>query len=588
MTSSALFIPLTHNKEGHYINSTYLLHKPLGSGASGTVYLATHLISNNTVAVKVIGKPSHDPSHLIESALSPMYATPIPVSSIQDNTVDPYFHHPLLTACPQLYNEVYLHAQVHDHPNVLSIIEVLDGCEYLFIVLEYCNQGDLFSALIEKEWYIGDEDIAKHLFLQLLDAVEYCHNRSIFHCDLKPENVLVSNDGQLLKVADFGLASSLPIGYHFGRGSKYYMAPENIAENKIYWQTERHSLSNKDDEANLPIMDSKSQRPVIAEEAPGNNSSKGALLSKGYPRGASDVWSLGVILLNIIFGRNPWKKASLVEDIVYRGYLLDPRRLEYVLPVSSELNAILARVFHSDPYRRIKIAELRKGIVACKHLTRVNKFDFPWFTPRKSSIQLCQPKTMPNLKRPVIQNIQKASVEYVHSLGLTNVSSGNFINMSSFDFSSTLSTGEIPAMTTITNIPKNTVQVKYLCGMVTPATSPAVKTTPVVAITSYSLSLSSASEAGVYYYDSVPSSTKPTNKPQKQEITSKILVVSNISATSIVASTTPKPKFRFGRKFLDKISHHRRRIRPCANFHEFLTDSPRSFLTNSRLKKHGK
>ena len=128
MTSPTPFIPSTHNKEGHYINSTYLLHKPLGSGASGTVYLATHLITNNTVAVKVIGKPSHDPSHLFESELSPMYGVPIPVSSIQYNAVDPDFHHSLLTSCPQLYNEVYLHAQVHDYPNVVSIIEVLDGC----------------------------------------------------------------------------------------------------------------------------------------------------------------------------------------------------------------------------------------------------------------------------------------------------------------------------------------------------------------------------------------------------------------------------------------------------------------------------
>lgn len=584
MTSPTPFIPSTHNKEGHYINSTYLLHKPLGSGASGTVYLATHLITNNTVAVKVIGKPSHDPSHLFESELSPMYGVPIPVSSIQYNAVDPDFHHSLLASCPQLYNEVYLHAQVHDYPNVVSIIEVLDGCKYLFVVLEYCNQGDLFSAIIEKEWYIGDEIIVKHLFLQLLDAVEYCHNHSIFHCDLKPENILLSNDGKLLKIADFGLASSLPIGHHFGRGSKYYMAPENIAENKIYWRTEQESLSHKEGEANLPTLDSKHPHPVVTGDISGNNSSSGVLMSKGYPRGASDVWSLGIILLNIIFGRNPWKKASLAEDMVYKGYSLNPRRLEYLLPVSSELNTILARVFHPDPHRRISIAELRKAMVACKHLTRVNKTDFPWFTPRRSTIQLRHPKTMPNLKGQFTQNIQKAPIEGLHSPGLTNVSSSNFtINTSSFGFSSTLSTNETPAMTVITNIPKSTVQVQYLCGMVTPAVSPTVKTTPVVAIASCSLSpihQSSANEPGIYYYDS-RSPPRQTRKLQRQEVTSKTLVAANTSSTSIAASTVPKHKSWFGHKLLDKISNHRNRVRPCTNSHKFTATSKNLHALNN-------
>ena len=83
-----------------------------------------------------------------------------------------------------------------------------------------------------------------------------------------------------------------------------------------------------------------------------------------YASAPNDVWGLGVILVNLATGRNPWKRASS-EDATYRAYLQDPRFLSSILPISGELEAILRRIFQRDPTRRIGLPELREQILAC-------------------------------------------------------------------------------------------------------------------------------------------------------------------------------------------------------------------------------
>ena len=80
------------------------------------------------------------------------------------------------------------------------------------------------------------------------------------------------------------------------------------------------------------------------------------------------MWSLGVILVNLTCGRNPWKKAS-PEDSSFRAFLKDSDFLSTILPISPELNNILRRVFECDPRRRINVQELRDMIVACPRMT---------------------------------------------------------------------------------------------------------------------------------------------------------------------------------------------------------------------------
>ncbi len=82
----------------------------------------------------------------------------------------------------------------------------------------------------------------------------------------------------------------------------------------------------------------------------------------------NDVWSLGVILVNLTCGRNPWKQAS-AEDSTYRAYTRNPDFLKTILPLSDELNDILGRIFNANPDQRITLAELKESIRRCERFT---------------------------------------------------------------------------------------------------------------------------------------------------------------------------------------------------------------------------
>jgi serine/threonine protein kinase len=172
----------------------------------------------------------------------------------------------------------------------------------------------LFTNITERGHFVGNDALAKHAFLQILDAVQYCHSIGIYHRDLKPENILVADGGHTVKLADFGLATSDPYTSDFGCGSTFYMSPE---------------------------CQQSSSRPYAC-----------------YASAPNDIWSLGVILVNLTCGRNPWKKAS-PEDSTFRAYLKDSKFLRTILPLSPELDSILRLVFECDPHKRISIQKLR-------------------------------------------------------------------------------------------------------------------------------------------------------------------------------------------------------------------------------------
>lgn len=77
---------------------------------------------------------------------------------------------------------------------------------------------------------------------------------------------------------------------------------------------------------------------------------------------SNDVWSLGIILVNMATGRNPWKTAT-PDDPTFQAYLRDPQGFfPSVLPVSSEINDILVRMLHIDQKERITLRELREAL----------------------------------------------------------------------------------------------------------------------------------------------------------------------------------------------------------------------------------
>lgn len=169
----------------------------LGTGAYGVVYIARDITTGVPYAVKCLSKFNSD-------------GTPLERRQI---------------AYQQ--REIRLHYLASAHSNVVSMHKIIEGTDCIYVILEYCPEGDLFLNITERGHYVGNDELSRKVFLQILDAVEHCHKLGIYHRDLKPENVLVTDHGDTVKLADFGLATSDDRSEDYGCGSTFYMSPGN-------------------------------------------------------------------------------------------------------------------------------------------------------------------------------------------------------------------------------------------------------------------------------------------------------------------------------------------------------------------------
>ncbi|KAG6114840.1 hypothetical protein E4U13_003124 [Claviceps humidiphila] len=307
LSSQPRCIPLAPEQRlGIHLDGTLQLTEILGTGAYGVVYSALDMVTGIRYAVKCLSKFNAD-------------GTPLERRQIDYQQ-----------------REIRLHYMASAHPNIVSLLKIIDDADCIFVVLEYCPEGDLFMNITELGHYVGRDELSRQVFLQIVDAVEHCHSLSIYHRDLKPENILVSDGGNTVKLADFGLATSHDRSSDYGCGSTFYMSPECL-------------------------------------DTSANNSY--------YMCAPNDVWSLGVILVNLTCGRNPWKQASF-QDATYRAFIRSPAFLMTILPLTDELNEILARIFNPNPDLRITLADLRRRILEC-----------PQFTVSASPTVYLQPQT---------------------------------------------------------------------------------------------------------------------------------------------------------------------------------------------------
>ena len=120
-----------------------------------------------------------------------------------------------------------------DHPNIIKLYETFEDKQYIYLIMEECNGGELFQrlALNAKNHKLYTEKDAAKLIKQILEAVNYLHHHGICHRDLKPENILISSmsDNFQLKLIDFGLSKVLKTMNGLMKdkvGTVYYMAPE--------------------------------------------------------------------------------------------------------------------------------------------------------------------------------------------------------------------------------------------------------------------------------------------------------------------------------------------------------------------------
>jgi len=112
------------------------------------------------------------------------------------------------------------------HPNIVQLRGAVNASKNFYVFMEYAGTVSLHKILQSRDSQTGlDLPIARQLFHQIADAVAYCHGHGLAHCDLKPQNIVISEDGTP-KIVDFGLA--LKLGWPVGnpRGTWPFTAPE--------------------------------------------------------------------------------------------------------------------------------------------------------------------------------------------------------------------------------------------------------------------------------------------------------------------------------------------------------------------------
>ncbi|XP_076055269.1 serine/threonine-protein kinase Chk1-like [Oratosquilla oratoria] len=156
--------------------------------------------------------------------------------------------------------EVEIHVKLH-HENVIGFFGGNTDQEYIYIYLEYASGGTVHHRIGATGL---PEETARRYFVQLIAGVTYLHSIHITHRDLKPENLLLSSS-DVVKIGDFGLACEFVEGEHLSLpcGTKAYNAPE------VFY---RH-----------------------------------------YKGEQADIWACGIILYKLLTGRNPWRKALIVD-----------------------------------------------------------------------------------------------------------------------------------------------------------------------------------------------------------------------------------------------------------------------------------
>ncbi|XP_041274894.1 serine/threonine-protein kinase ULK3 isoform X2 [Onychostruthus taczanowskii] len=212
------------------------------------------------------------------------------------------------------------------HPNIVELKDFQWDSDHIYLIMEFCAGGDL-SRFIRTRRMLP-EKVARVFLQQLACALKFLHDRNISHLDLKPQNILLSTpENPQLKLADFGFAQYMSPWdeKHVLRGSPLYMAPEMVC--------------------------------------------------RQHYDARADLWSVGVILYEALFGKPPFASRSFAEleekirsdravEVLWGGALGGgltalsglspfPPQLPSRPQLSQECRDLLARLLERDPQKRI-------------------------------------------------------------------------------------------------------------------------------------------------------------------------------------------------------------------------------------------
>ena len=256
------------------LNNRYRLVAQQGSGGMAVVYKAIDQTLGRTVAIKIL-RPSL--------------------------TSDPQF-------LVKFRNEARSIANLA-HPNIVTVHDVGSDGPTQYIVMEFVDGQDL-KKIIRAEGAIS-VDRSVHIAIQICAGIGFAHRAGLVHADIKPQNVLVTND-DTTKITDFGIAQALTDTQPGERqtvvwGSPHYFAPEQARGEK--------------------------------------------------PTPASDVYSIGIVLFEMLTGRLPYTGASQQELALAHIRDRVPTVSEFNPNVPVNLSKIVEKVMAKEPASRYRMAD---------------------------------------------------------------------------------------------------------------------------------------------------------------------------------------------------------------------------------------
>ncbi|XP_053564360.1 serine/threonine-protein kinase Nek5 isoform X2 [Bombina bombina] len=207
------------------------------------------------------------------------------------------------------HKEVLLLAKMN-HPNIVKFFGSIEENNKLYIVMEYCDYGDLMKRINRQRGTLFEEDQILSWFVQISLGLKHIHDRKVLHRDIKAQNIFLANNGTIAKLGDFGIARILNSTMELARtcvGTPYYLSPE-ICENKPY--------NNK-----------------------------------------TDLWSLGCVLYELCALKHPFEADGLRQLVlkICRG------RYEPLSPkYSYNLRSLISQLFKISPRDRPSINTILK------------------------------------------------------------------------------------------------------------------------------------------------------------------------------------------------------------------------------------
>lgn len=213
----------------------------------------------------------------------------------------------------QIKEEVRIQ-QKFNHPNIVSVKEVMEDDQHLYIVLEHMIRGDLYDVLYNENDKHIKEDEVKKIFYDLMQGILSLHSNNIVHRDIKLENLLMDETGTV-KITDFGSALDIveckdKDEFSIICGTREYMAPEMLKE-------EDYSFS-------------------------------------------VDIWSCGVVLYELFNRDTPFDSDSFKKNHkkILKNIKENVNDIYYSKRLSSDAVDLLKKCLVLDPKKRLNVKEI--------------------------------------------------------------------------------------------------------------------------------------------------------------------------------------------------------------------------------------